>query len=186
MVLGPILGFLILFLGFLTSKPFFLSFSAQNHAESFGIYQKSQFWIRNVKNWTKTHFSIIFARKTYRFLPLGSILWWFWRALEFCGWKMTPNEYEITSKSQFWTRSVRNCIKSRHVGYPADRVSPRRFPPLLQSIYLSRTCSVAVQESRTWPVAFQQDNSFLKKSSPFFVAGKCLIYLSRKLFAAFV
>ena len=43
---------------------------------------------------------------------------------------------EFLSKNQFWTRSLREWTKSRHLGYPADRVSPRRFPPLLQSIHV--------------------------------------------------
>ena len=46
----------------------------------------------------------------------------------------TQNHLELSSKTQFWTRNVRNLTKSHHLGYAAARVSPRRFPPLLQSI----------------------------------------------------
>ena len=74
------------------------------------------------KHFASTHFYEEMLTSRQRFLIVLTCSWVFWP-------KMIPNEYEITSKSKFWTRNVRNLTKSRHLGYRADRVSPRRFPP---------------------------------------------------------
>ena len=62
------------------------------------------------------------------------------------------NEYEITSKSKFWSRNARNFTKSRHVGYPADRVSPSKIPPFFTEhlIWTPSKILPFVTEHLTW------------------------------------
>ena len=112
-----------------------LSFLAETwYRTNMKLSQKASFGSETWKIQWKQLFLMNFY-ETCRFWPPDSVFWWSWHALESSGRKMKPNEYEITSKSQFCIRNMRNLMKSRHLGYPADRVSPRIFPPLFLSIY---------------------------------------------------
>ena len=92
---------------------------------------------------SKSRLLVEFSMFWIQFLGFEEISRWFCTALpgeaeKHVFWaspgKAMQNHLEISSKIQFWTRNVRNWTKSRHLGYPSDRVSPPRFPPLLQSI----------------------------------------------------
>ena len=93
------------------------------------------------KSFRKTYlFVCAFLRKTCRFWPPDNVFWWFQRALEFSGRRMIPNEYEITSKSKFWTRNVRNWTKSLVSGfqvYISDIYFRFKFQIYIWGFYIS-------------------------------------------------